>query len=52
MEIANGIALWSAARTRETVIVTVAGREGQLSGGGAREELPKKGKVKSSGPIS
>src|SRR5215472_2282729 len=33
MENANGIALWSAARTRELVIVTAAGTEEQLRSG-------------------
>lgn len=44
MEIADGIALWSAARTRETVIVTVAGREGQLRGGNRERKASQKEK--------
>ena len=46
-EIANGIALWSAARTRETPIVTAAGREGQLKDRSKEKGVPKgkKGRI-------
>jgi hypothetical protein len=44
MEIANGIALWGAANSRETLIVTAAGREGQLEGKRNGEARTKKGK--------
>ncbi len=42
MEISDGIALWGAARSREKLIVTVAGRGGQLEGEGEEKQGPKR----------
>jgi hypothetical protein len=43
MEIANGIALWGAANSREKLIVTVAGRGEQLGGEECGETGTEKG---------
>jgi hypothetical protein len=43
MEIANGIALWGAANSREKLIVTAAGRGEQLGGEECAETRTEKG---------
>jgi hypothetical protein len=42
MEIPDGIALWGATRSREKLIVTVAGRGGQLEGKEVEKQKPKR----------